>query len=119
MDGIVNGKIEKSAGTIEFKASVHVDMQDGGTSLMAETFDLTVDYAKIGLIDGKVMIVTIASVYNITFPSGSFAGVNAVEMSSGTYATPSQTTVKMNITTPSGSYPISGAFKYLELGTLS
>lgn len=37
MDGIISGKIEKLAGTLEFKASIHVDMVEGHVSLQAES----------------------------------------------------------------------------------
>ncbi len=118
MDGIISGKIEKSAGTLEFKASDHVDMIDGNKSLQVEsTVDIANSYFKLAMKDGNILLGKVFNFYSVTFPSGSFTGVNAIKMQYQSY--PSTPLYRFVVSDPNYNYSISNAFKYLEIGTLS
>ena len=119
MDGIVTGKVEKSAGTLEFKAAIHQDMVAGDTSLQIETTDLTLDYFKLVMIDDTVMIGTMHAFSDVTFTAGDFTGVNAIIIENKIYQTQTPNFRRFTIHSPNYNYSISGAFKYLEIGTLS
>lgn len=116
MDGIVSGK--KSAGMLEFNPSVHVDMVDGEKSLQVEsTTDITGNYFKLVMKDDSVLLGKVGSFYSVTFPSGSFTGVNAIKFNYSSF--PDTPLYRFTVSDPNYNYSISNAFKYLEIGTLS
>lgn len=118
MDGIISGKIEKLAGTLEFRASIHVDMVEGHVSLQAEsTTDMVDNYFKLVMKDDSVLLGKVVSFQDTRFTSGSFTGVNAIVMSYTSI--PSAPLYRFVVSDPNYSYSISNAFKYLEIGTLS
>lgn len=118
MNGIVSGKIEKLAGTLEFKASIHVDMVEGAKSLQVESItDMADNYFKLVMKDDSVLLGKVTSFYDTTFSAGSFTGVNAIATSYQSY--PSTPLYRFVISDPGYNYSISNGFKYLEIGTLS
>lgn len=118
MDGIISGKIEKLAGTLEFKASIHVDMVEGHVSLQAEsTTDMADNYFKLVMKDDSILLGKVTSFYDTTFSAGSFTGVNAIAMSYT--SAPNIPLYRFVVSDPGYNYSISNGFKYLEIGTLS
>ena len=118
MDGIISGKIEKLAGALEFKASIHVDMIEGRVSLQAEsTTDMADNYFKLVMKDDSILLGKVTSFQDTKFTAGSFTGVNAIVMQYTSI--PSVPLYRFVVSDPNYSYSISNGFKYLEIGTLS